>query len=144
VGVLLGGSSGWFHLVRPTIGRVPTQTLWIYESLGLTGFIAIVGIAAGPDFVRGTRASGVSLIIAGIITVLVPHLVGVLVDYYGFKMHPGLLLGVCAGAGTATPARAAVQETARSPVSTVGYEISSAAGTVLLTLWGTVTVVLLG
>jgi len=144
VGVLLGGLLwGWFHSIRPTIGRVPTQTLWIFESLGLTGFVAVVGIAAGPDFVRGIQASGVSLIIAGIVVVLVPHLVGVLVGYYGFKMHPGLLLGVCAGAGTATPALAAIQESAKSSVPTLGYGISYAVGNVLLALWGAGIVALL-
>ena len=43
-------------------------------------------------------------------------LVGVLVGRWMFKMHPGVLLGVCAGACTATPALAAVQETAKSAV----------------------------
>ena len=40
-------------------------------------------------------------------------LVGVLVGRWVFKMHPGVLLGVCAGACTATPALAAIQETAK-------------------------------
>jgi Predicted Permease Membrane Region len=46
------------------IGRIPTPTLWIFESLGLTGFVAVVGLAAGPDFVRGLQTSGISLIVA--------------------------------------------------------------------------------
>lgn len=33
-----------------------------------------------------------------------------------FKRQPGVLLGVCAGGGTATPALAAIQERARSAV----------------------------
>ena len=48
------------------------------------------------------------------VTALIPHLVGVLVGHRLFKMHPGILLGVCAGAGTATPALAAVQEPPRA------------------------------
>jgi putative transport protein len=71
VGVLLGGLLwGWFHSMRPMIGRIPTPTLWIFESVGLTGFVAVVGLAAGPDFVKGLQTSGVSLIIAGIVTVI--------------------------------------------------------------------------
>jgi putative transport protein len=144
VGVLLGGLLwGWFHSLRPMIGHIPTSTLWIFESLGLTGFVAVVGLAAGPDFVRGLQASGASLIIAGILTVLTPHLVGVLVGHHFFKMHPGILLGVCAGAGTATPALAAIQEAAKSAVPTLGYGVSYAVGNVLLALWGTVIVGLL-
>ena len=74
---------------------------------------------------------------------LVPHLVGVVVGRWVFKMHPGVLLGVCAGAGTATPALAAIQEAAKSPVPTLGYGVSYAVGNVLLALWGTVIVALL-
>jgi putative transport protein len=145
VGVLLGGLIwGWMRSVRPAFGRIPGPTLWLFESLGLAGFVAVVGLAAGPDFVRGIQQSGVSLIIAGLLTVLLPHLVGILVGRYVFRMHPGILLGVCAGAGTATPALAAIQEAAKSPVPTLGYGISYAVGNVLLALWGTVIVAMLG
>ena len=57
-------------------------------------------------------------------------------------MHPGVLLGVCAGAGTATPALAAIQEAAK-PVPTLGYGVAYAVGNVLLALWGTVIVAML-
>ena len=144
VGVLLGGLLwGWFNSRRPLIGRIPTPTLWIFESLGLTGFVAVVGLAAGPDFVRGLQTSGLSLIVAGLATVLIPHGVGVVVGHRIFRMHPGILLGVCAGAGTATPALAAIQEAAKSSVPTLGYGVAYAVGNVLLALWGTVIVALL-
>jgi putative transport protein len=145
VGVLLGGLvCGWLRSMFPRFfGRVPAPTLWVFESVGLAGFVAVVGLNAGPDFVVGLRTSGTSLLIAGLVTVLVPHLVGVGVGHWGFRMHPGVLLGVCAGAGTATPALAAIQEAAKSPVPTLGYGVSYAVGNVLLALWGTVIVALL-
>ena len=145
VGVLLGGLvCGWMRSRWPRFfGRIPGPTLWVFESIGLAGFVAVVGLNAGPDFVTGLRTSGASLIVAGLVTVLVPHLVGVLVGRWAFNMHPGVLLGVCAGAGTATPALAAIQEAARSPVPTLGYGVAYAVGNVLLALWGTVIVALL-
>ena len=145
VGVLLGGLvCGWLRSMWPGFfGRIPGPTLWVFESIGLAGFVAVVGLNAGPDFVVGLRTSGTSLLIAGLVTVLVPHLVGVVVGRWVFKMHPGVLLGVCAGAGTATPALAAIQEAAKSPVPTLGYGVSYAVGNVLLALWGTVIVALL-
>jgi putative transport protein len=145
VGVLLGGLvCGYLRATRPALfGRIPGPTLWIFESIGLAGFVAVVGLNAGPDFVIGLRTSGVSLLLAGLFTVIVPHLVGVIVGRWVFKMHPGVLLGVCAGAGTATPALAAIQEAAKSPVPTLGYGVSYAVGNVLLALWGTVIVALL-
>ena len=145
VGVLLGGLvCGWLRSTQPRFfGRIPGPTLWIFESIGLAGFVAVVGLNAGPDFVLGLRTSGVSLVIAGFVTVLVPHLVGVVVGRWVFRMQPGILLGVCAGAGTATPALAAIQEAAKSPVPTLGYGVAYAVGNVLLALWGTVIVALL-
>jgi putative transport protein len=145
VGVLLGGLvCGWLRATRPRyFGRIPGPTLWVFESIGLAGFVAVVGLNAGPDFVVGVRTSGISLLIAGLLTVLVPHGVGVAVGRWLFRMHPAILLGVCAGAGTATPALAAIQEAAKSPVPTLGYGVSYAVGNVLLALWGTVIVALL-
>jgi len=145
VGVLLGGLvCGWLRSMWPRFfGRIPGPTLWVFESIGLAGFVAVVGLNAGPDFVVGLRTSGPSLLLAGVVTVLVPHLVGVGVGRWVFKMQPGVLLGVCAGAGTATPALAAIQEAAKSAVPTLGYGVSYAVGNVLLALWGTVIVALL-
>ncbi len=145
VGVLLGGLvCGWLRSTQPRFfGRVPGPTLWVFESIGLTGFVAVVGLDAGPDFIVGLRTSGTTLVIAGLLTVLVPHLLGVIIGRWAFKMHPGVLLGVCAGAGTATPALAAIQEAAKSSVPTLGYGVSYAVGNVLLALWGTVIVALL-
>ena len=144
VGVLLGGLvCGWLRSVKPFFGRVPAATLWIFESLGLAGFVAVAGLAAGPDFVAGLRASGLSLIAAGAVTVILPHLFGVLLGHRVMKMHPGVVLGVCAGAGTATPALAAIQEAAKSTVPTLGYGVAYAVGNVLLALWGTIIIGLL-
>jgi putative transport protein len=75
--------------------------------------------------------------------VILPHLVTLLVGRYLVKMHPGILLGVCAGAGTSGPALAAIQEKAGSKVPTLGYGVSYAIGNVLLAFWGTVIVALL-
>jgi putative transport protein len=145
VGVLLGGLvAGWLRSVRPNMfGRIPGATLWVFESIGLTGFVAVVGLNAGPDFITGLRSSGPSLLLAGLITVMSALLIGVIVGRWVFKMHPGVLLGVCAGACTATPALAAVQEAAKSAVPSIGYGVAYAIGNVLLAIWGTVIVVLI-
>ncbi len=146
VGVLLGGLiCGWLRSVRPGwFGSIPSPTLWIFESIGLTGFVAVVGLNAGPDFVQGLKTSGLSLVVAGALTITISLLVGVIVGRWLFKMHPGVLLGVCAGACTATPALAAVQEAADSTVPSLGYGVAYAVGNVLLAIWGTVIVTLMG
>jgi putative transport protein len=144
VGVLLGGLVfGWLRSLRPIFIRIPSPTLWLFESLGLTGFIAVVGLSAGPDFVRGLQDSGLTLVVAALVVLVASQFVTLMVGRYVFKVHPGILLGACAGAGTATPALAAVQEVAKSAVPTLGYGVSYAVGNVLLALWGTVIVFLL-
>ena len=144
VGVLFGGLVlGWLRSVNPRFGRIPEPTLWLFDSVGLTAFLALVGLSAGPDFVRGLKESGMSLVVAGIIVAALPPLVTILVGRYLLKMHPGVLLGVCSGAATSAPALAAVQEVAKSKVPTLGYGVSYAIGNVLLALWGSVMVLLM-
>ena len=145
VGVLLGGLvCGWLRSVRPRwFGRIPGAALFVFENLGLAGFVAVVGLNAGPGFARALQTSGPSLVIAGALTIGTALLVGVFVGRWIFRMHPGVVLGVCAGACTATPALAAVQEKARSAVPAMGYGVAYAVGNVLLTIWGTVIVGLL-
>jgi len=145
VGVLLGGLvCGWLRAIHPRwFGRIPGAALSVFESLGLAGFVAVVGLNAGPAFIAGLKTSGWSLLAGGAVTIAIPLLIGVAVGRWIFRMHPGVLLGVCAGACTATPALAAVQETARSAVPAMGYGIAYAVGNVFLALWGTVIVALL-
>ncbi len=142
VGVLLGGLvCGWLRSVRPAwFGRIPGATLSVFESLGLTGFVAVVGLNAGPDFLRGLETNGPSLALAGVLTITVSLSVGVLVGRFLFKLHPGLVLGVCAGGSTVTSALADVLEVAKSPVPSLGYGVAYAVGNVLLAVWGTVLV----
>jgi putative transport protein len=144
VGVLLGGLvCGWLRSVDRRFGRIPEPALWLFDSVGLNAFLALVGIGAGPDFVRGLQESGLQLVVAGVVLCAVPHLVTLLVGHYVLRMHPGILLGVCAGAGTSAPALAAIQEAARSRIPTLGYGVSYAVGNVFLALWGTVIVLLM-
>lgn len=144
VGVLLAGLVfGWLRSLYPLFGRIPEPALWVFDSFGLTGFLALVGMEAGPDFVSGIRESGVALILAGVIVTTVPHVVTLLVGKHLLKLHPGILIGVCCGAGTSAPALAAVQEIARSRIPALGYGVGCALGNVVLALWGGVLVLLL-
>lgn len=144
VGVLLGGLvAGWLRSISRRFGRVPEPALWLFDSVGLNAFLALVGISAGPDFVLGLQASGLPLVAAGVLVCAIPHIATILLGRYVLKMHPGILLGVCAGAGTSAPGLAAVQEKAQSTIPTLGYGVSYAVGNVLLALWGTVVVLLM-
>jgi putative transport protein len=141
VGVLLGGLlAGWLHSVRPTLAALPEPVLRVFDSIGLTGFLAVVGINAGPGFISSLATSGVPLVLAGVLVCLLPNVVTILVGRHLLRLHPGVLLGICAGAGTSPAGLAAVQDKARSKVPTLGYGVSYAVGNLLLALWGSVVV----
>lgn len=74
---------------------------------------------------------------------IVPHVVTLLVGRYVFGMYPGILLGVCCGAGTSASSLAAVQDVAKSKIPTLGHGVTYAVGNVLLPLWGSVIVALM-
>ena len=145
VGVLLGGLvCGWLRSMWPRVfGRIPSPTLWVFESVGLAGFVAIVGLNAGPDFVVGLRTSGLSLIVAGLVTVPAAASGGRHRRAVGVQDAAGRDARRVRGRGTATPALAAIQEAAKSAVPTLGYGVAYAVGNLLLALWGTVIVALM-
>jgi len=136
-GVLVSGIFfGWLRSVRPTWGRIPTATQWVFTDLGLNFFIACVGLAAGPRAVHAIQQAGMSIFFAGICLTIIPHLLTWVFGYHLLKMNPVLLFGAMTGAGTCTAAMNSVKEDARSAVPVIGYTVPYAIGNVLLTVWG--------
>lgn len=145
VGVLVGGLVlGRLSSVNPRFGGIPGPALWLFDSLGLNGFLALVGMQAGPGFVRGLQQSGMALVASAAVVVVVTHVVGMLAGRYLLRMHPGVVLGACAGAGTSAPALGAVLEAAESRVPALGYGVGYALGNVVLALGASVIVRILG
>jgi putative transport protein len=141
--LIMGLVFGWLRAVRPTFGRIPEAAMWVFDTVGLTVFVAVVGIGAGPSFVTGLQKSGISLVFVGMVAAVIPHVVAILVGRYVFRMNPLILLGACAGAGTMTAALRAVQDEAQSKVPALGYTVPYAVGNILLTAWGPVIVALM-
>ena len=107
VGVLLAGLVlGHLKSVNPRFGRIPDAAVWLFESLGLSAFLALVGLQAGPSLIVAVRESGLALIAAGVVIALLPHVATILVGHYLVRLNPAILLGLCAGAGTSAPALA--------------------------------------
>jgi putative transport protein len=143
-GALMAGLVfGWLRSVNRTFGRIPAPALWILNNVGLTTFIAVVGISAGPSFVAGLKQAGLSLFLAGIVVTSVPLIIGVLMGKYIFKFHPGITLGAAAGARTTTAALGMIEDVAKSKVPALGYTVTYAVGNTLLTIWGLVIVLLM-
>jgi putative transport protein len=84
----------------------------------------------------------VVLLVTGIITCAVPFIITILAGRYLFRLHPGVLLGICAGSGTSSPALAALLEKAESRVPVLGYGVSYSVAKVIFAFWGSVIVML--
>ena len=141
--LILGLVFGWLRSAFPTFGRIPEPAIWIFDTVGLCTFIGIVGLGAGPSFVSGLKESGVSLVVVGLISALVPHTIGILFGRYVLRMSPLIVLGACAGAGTITAALRAIQDKSGSSVPSLGYTVPYAIGNIILTAWGPVIVALM-
>jgi putative transport protein len=113
------------------------------KSLGLAGFVAMIGLKAGPVFVDALVQIGVKVFLAGIVVTMTPLIVGLLVGHFVLRINPILLLGALAGVQTMTAGLAALQERCESPVAVIGYSSVVAFGHILLTLYGTALIYIL-
>jgi putative transport protein len=144
VGTLLAGLLvGWLRSVKPWFGRMPDAAINFMKSIGLTAFVAMVGLKAGPIFINSVKEYGYVLFLGGVIVTLAPLLAGLVLGRYLLRLNPVLLLGGLAGAQTMIAGVAAVQEKSESPVAMLGYSYTVAFGHILLTTWGTVIVALM-
>ncbi|WP_431281106.1 aspartate-alanine antiporter [Humitalea sp. 24SJ18S-53] len=142
--LLMGLFFGWFRSVKPNLlGRVPEASQAFMMNFGLAGFVAMTGLHAGPVFLPALMESGVALFIAGVVCTCVPPTVGAFFGKYVLKMNPVLLLGAVSGAQTMTAAMVAVQEQAKSRAPVLGFTVPYALGNIILTIWGTVIVLLM-
>ena len=141
--LIMGLVFGWLRAVHPTFGRIPESAMWIFDTVGLTVFMACVGLGAGPSFFSGLQKSGLSLVFVGLVIAVLPHTVAILFGRYLLKMNPIIVLGACSGAGTITAALRAIQEEAQSELPALGYTVPYAIGNIVLTAWGPVLVAMM-
>jgi putative transport protein len=139
--LVMGLVMGYLRAVYPVFGKLPAPAGWLLETLGLNAFIAIVGLGAGLTFIAGLKTFGLTLLLSGVIAVVVPHTLLLLIGKKFFpRINRGVLVGVCCGSGTNTPALLATQEAAQSKIPVLGYAVPYAIGNVLLIAWGPVIV----
>ena len=141
--LIMGLVFGWLRSVFPAFGRIPEAAMWVFDMVGLSVFIGVVGLTAGPSFISGLQKSGISLVFVGFVAALLPHIVAILFGRYVLKMNPVILLGACSGAGTMTAALRAIQDEAQSKLPALGYTVPYAVGNIVLTAWGPVIVALM-
>ncbi len=143
-GALIAGLVlGWLRSVTPRLGNVPAASIWFMNTVGLNIFIAVVGISAGPTFIKGLQEAGISVFFWGVFASALPMLLAPLIGKYIFRFDPAINLGCCGGARTSTASVAMVADVAKSNVPMLGYTVPYAVSNTLLTMWGLVIVLLL-
>lgn len=135
VGCIVAGIiCGYMRSTMRTFGRIPGPALWVFNNVGLNGFIAVIGLNAAAGFVSGLQHYGVTLFLAGTVVTMVPLIVGLGLGHYVFKFHPGIMLGACAGARSTTAALGALQEVSKSKVPALGYTIGYAVSRLVMAI----------
>ncbi|AWZ18571.1 aspartate-alanine antiporter [Streptomyces sp. ICC1] len=140
--LLMGLVFGWIRSKYPTYGNLPSAAQWLMGTLGLCVFVTVVGLNAGPSFVPGLREAGWPLLFWGAAVTTVPLLAGFAYGHFVQRLPLPILLGALAGAQTTTAALGALTERARSQIPALGTTVPYALGNILLTMWGSVIVLL--
>jgi len=105
-------------------------------------FMAGVGLSAGSGLSHGLGSAGLQMLLCGLAVSLVPVVICYLFGAYLLRMNRALLFGAIMGARTCAPAMEIISDTARSNIPALGYAGTYAIANVLLTLAGTIIVII--
>jgi putative transport protein len=140
-GVLAAGLvCGWLRSVHPTFGQISDGGQWLLNDLGLSLFVACVGLGSGKAAYQALQTSGGEIFLAGVVLALVPILAGMLFGRYVLRMNPVLLLGALTGARVIPQAMSALEEDAGSTTPALGFAAPFAFANVFLTVMGSIIV----
>ena len=142
-GLLFAGIMlGFLRANHPTFGYIPQGALTMVKEFGLMVFMAGVGLSAGSGINQGLGRDGFEMLACGLLVSLVPVVITYLVGAYLLRMNRAMLFGALMGARTCAPAMEIISDTARSSIPALGYAGTYAIANVLLTLAGTLIVLI--
>lgn len=142
-GLLFAGIMlGFLRANHPTFGYIPQGALNMVKEFGLMVFMAGVGLSAGSTINSSLGDVGIQMLASGLIVSLLPVVICFLFGAYVLKMNRALLFGAMMGARTCAPAMEIISDTARSNIPALGYAGTYAIANVLLTLAGSLIVVI--
>ncbi|MBQ4794968.1 aspartate:alanine antiporter [Pectobacterium versatile] len=142
-GLLFAGIMlGFLRANHPTFGYIPQGALNMVKEFGLMVFMAGVGLSAGSTINSSLGEVGIQMLASGLIVSLLPVVICFLFGAYVLKMNRALLFGAMMGARTCAPAMEIISDTARSNIPALGYAGTYAIANVLLTLAGSLIVVI--
>jgi len=142
-GLLFAGIMlGFLRANHPTFGYIPQGALTMVKEFGLMVFMAGGGLSAGSGINHGLSSDGALMLLCGLLVSLIPVIICYLFGAYVLRMNRALLFGAIMGARTCAPAMEIISDTARSNIPALGYAGTYAIANVLLTLAGTLIVII--
>lgn len=112
------------------------------KEFGLMVFMAGVGLSAGSGIGNGFGRGRLANVGFRTYRQLVPVVICFLFGAYVLRMNRALLFGAMMGARTCAPAMEIISDTARSNIPALGYAGTYAIANVLLTLAGTLIIII--
>ena len=109
--------------VGPLVFYLPPNALVFMRELGISLFLACVGLKSGPDFWPSIQTGGAIWILYGIVITMVPLLAIGIIGRKFMKLNYLTLCGVMSGAMTDPPALAFAQNISRSEGASVSYSL---------------------
>ncbi len=136
-GALLSGLGfGWLRSRRPTFGRFPPAASQVLKDLGLSVYIAAIGLTSATSVLTLLKSRGWELPVSAVLVSLVPTVASVYIGRYLLHIEPAILCGAIAGQQASTPAIKATEAAAGNSVPVVGYTVTYAIANVVLPLLG--------
>lgn len=141
-GALISGLAfGWYRSRHMTRGNLPTPASTLLRDLGLSGFVAVVGLQSGLQAVETIATRGISIFLVGVLVCIVPLVVAMLVGRFILRYdNIALFAGALSGARSANPAFGEILDKAGNAMPTVPFAVTYALANVFLTLLGPLTV----
>lgn len=121
--------------VGPVIWQVPVPITAIIRELGLTLFLAVVGIKAGAEVLNTIKADGLKLVLIGSFITILPMVIVSLIAQSKYKIKLLELYGVISGGMTSTPGLAAATGATESQTPLIIYATIYPAAMILMMIW---------
>ena len=121
--------------VGPVIWQVPVPITAIIRELGLTLFLAVVGIKTGADVLNTIKADGLKLVLIGSVITLLPMIAVSLIARTKYKIKLLELYGIISGGMTSTPGLAVATGVTDSQTPLIIYATVYPAAMILMMIW---------
>ena len=107
--------------IGPLNFRMDTKALSTIREMGLTFFMAIVGLTYGYDVVNSLSGSGIMIAVMAFFAEAIAVLISFLIGYKGFKLNWVILSGAICGGCTSAPGLGAALSSIGNDEPTTGY-----------------------